>query len=64
MSTSGTDCAECRALLALLAENEDRACRELRRLLPGERTKLVQACRRLVDLCGRGDLRQVRDVTT
>ena len=64
MSTSGTDCAECRALLAMLVENEDRLEREVRNLLPGERTKLAQACRRLADLCQRDDLRQMRHVAT
>ena len=49
-----TDCAECRALLALLVQYEDRAVREIERLGPGERAACARACRRLADLCDGG----------
>ncbi len=45
------DCAECRALLALLVSDEDRARWEIRSLTAHERAALAQAARRLAELC-------------
>ncbi len=49
-----TDCAECRALLALLASVEDRARYEVRSLTPHERDMCARAARRLAELCEEG----------
>jgi hypothetical protein len=46
-----TDCSECRALLALLGDVEDRARREVRQLTDRERTVCARAARRLAELC-------------
>lgn len=51
MPVSGLDCAECRALLALLADMDDRARYEVRTLRPRERASCAGAARRLADLC-------------
>lgn len=48
---TGLDCAECRALLSLLAGMEDRARYEVRTLRPRERADCARAARRLVELC-------------
>ncbi len=46
-----TDCAETRALLALLVKNEDRAWLEVRSLRLWERTACARAARRLAEMC-------------
>ena len=52
------DCAETRALVALLVDAEVRAYLQLRSLGPRERADCARACRRLAELCE--DLESVR----
>lgn len=51
LSGSGLDCAECRALLALLADMPDRARYEVRTLRPRERAACARAARQLAEMC-------------